>query len=416
MTAPDAVCWVHAEGDDDPAHRLRVYADPEGVARFHVRPEHASNELARLVIDAHAGGRVTRQPLHLRADHLPTAEMPAPPVDLPKAPAGSTTRPALSREQAAALSHKDMLDGGYPMAPDPDHAPAAYEHWLQLVAVPMTIVEAKSVISPDISHGRAERTSNPTAGNATSANWCGYELLRSLRFIRGPLGFIEFALTDPYDWITGTWRVPAVSGESFKQTNSSFWVGLDGDGTTDLVQAGTESDNLTLPFPFFGPLSLSTFYAWTEFLPQQPTEQTITNFPVRAGDEIMTEVWMGDAAGDPSLSGYFGRFLIMNLTTGLVTQVYTPRGTTTVGGTEAVWIMERPTFPFGLPDLADFRSATMYDVLARRINSARQQGYVSYLTGATKVNTMTNLAGTDTLCTVNAIDSASMRFDWQAFN
>ena len=30
-TAPDAVCWVHPDGDDDPAHRLRVYADSVGA-------------------------------------------------------------------------------------------------------------------------------------------------------------------------------------------------------------------------------------------------------------------------------------------------------------------------------------------------------------------------------------------------
>ena len=61
--------------------------------------------------------------------------------------------------------------------------------------------------------------------------------------------------------------------------------------------------------------------AWSTFLPQQPTEQVITNFPVRVGDEIYTEVSMGDAAGDLSLSGIFGRFLIMNLTTGQVSQL-----------------------------------------------------------------------------------------------
>jgi hypothetical protein len=39
---------------------------------------------------------------------------------------------------------------------------------------------------------------------------------------------------------------------------------------------------------------------------------------------------------------------------------------------------------------------------------------VSYLSGNNKQVTMVN--GADTLSTVTAIDSSSMRFDWKAFN
>ena len=248
---------------------------------------------------------------------------------------------------------------------------------------------------------------------ATSFNWSGYELLRSPLAVSGPQGPIRFGLTDPYDWVKGTWRVPAVTGETGKTTWSALWVGLDGDGTTDLVQAGTEQNNITLTLLFAG-VSLSSYYAWTEFLPQQLTEHVITNFPVRAGDEIYTEVWMGDAAGDLSLSGVFGRFLIMNLTTGHVAQISTPRGSTVVSGREAVWIMERPTVNNSLPDLADYGSATVYYAEARRINSGRHQGYVNYLTGSTQADTMTDSAG-KILSTVTAVDSQSMRFDWKAF-
>ena len=66
-------------------------------------------------------------------------------------------------------------------------------------------------------------------------------------------------------------------------------------------------------------------------------------------------------------------------------------------------------------DLANYGSTTMYNVVARRINSARHQGYIGFQTGATQNDTMVNLAGTEVLSTVTPIDSASMRFDWQAF-
>ena len=64
-----------------------------------------------------------------------------------------------------------------------------------------------------------------------------------------------------------------------------MWVGLDGDGTTDLVQAGTETDTVNY-FNGFVSVTFLSFYAWTEFLPQQSTAVEITNFPVSAGDQM----------------------------------------------------------------------------------------------------------------------------------
>jgi hypothetical protein len=56
----------------------------------------------------------------------------------------------------------------------------------------------------------------------------------------------------------------------------------------------------------------------------------------------------------------------------------------------------------------------MYNASARKMNSPRYQGFVPYLGARNKTNTMVN--GADTLSTVTAIDSNSMRFDWKAFN
>jgi hypothetical protein len=412
---PDAVCWVHPDGDDDPAHRLRVYADPVGVARFGVQADRGTDEPVGLVVDALAEGRVTRHPVRLRFSHDVDQSMPPPPaVDVPRAGRGARQRPGLSLEQARALTPQRALDEGYPLPPDADAAPAAYERWLRLVGAPSVLIEPRVVASPDVSAGKAVR---PEAGPSLQSfnNWSGYELLRTLFLVWGSRGPVGFTIGDPYDWVTGTWRVPAVTGGLGPTTKSALWVGLDGDGVPDLVQAGTEQDTATLTLQFNVPLHLSSYYAWTEFLPQQGTEQVITSLAVRPGDEVFTEVWMGSAGGDLSLSGSFGRFVIMNLTTGHGVGVSTPRGSTIVPGREAVWIMERPTVGGVLPSLANYGSATMYYVSARRINSAGQQGYADYLTGSTQVDTMTDLTGTRILSTVTAIDSQSMRFDWKAF-
>jgi hypothetical protein len=209
------------------------------------------------------------------------------------------------------------------------------------------------------------------------------------------------------------WNVPSVSGEANTHTYSTMWIGLDGDGTSDLVQTGTEQENIEIDF-WFVRITFSTYYPWTEFLPQQPTEQQLTNFPVNPGDEIFAEVWIGNAGSGPTLSGVFGVLAFENLTTSESTWVYTPVGTTVVGGSEAEWIMERPTVGGSLPDLADYGSTRIFNAWARRANSPRHRGYVPYSDSHNVQITMIN--GADTLSTVTAIDTTSMRFDWRAFH
>jgi hypothetical protein len=406
-TLPHAVCCVHAEADSEPKHSLKVYADGEGVVRFHIQPSSATHDIARLEVDCAASGRVVRYPLHLRVSLEPTAEMPSPPVEKPLARRhDGLVRPALSLDEAMRLVDEEALARGYPLCPNPDEVPKAFNAWLRCVSMPGYWIEPHLVSNPDVTHGKAKQHSN-----ANFTNWSGFERLRSLKL--SPIISGGVTLTEPYDWVTGTWHVPFVTGEPGTKTYSALWVGLDGDGTTDLVQAGTEQDATNINLGFLQ-LTLTNYYAWTEFLPQQPTEQVISNFTINPGDEIFTEVSVGGADGSLSLTGPFGRFLIMNLTTGGYTFVNTPRAPTTVSGREAVWIMERPTVGGSLPDLANYGSAVMYNASARRVNSARHQGYVPYLGGNNKQDTMVN--GADTLSTVTAIDSSSMRFDWKAFN
>src|ERR1700738_4835174 len=59
-TLPHAVCSVHAEGNADSKHSLKVYADGEGVVRFHVQPSSATHDIARLEVDCAANGRGVR--------------------------------------------------------------------------------------------------------------------------------------------------------------------------------------------------------------------------------------------------------------------------------------------------------------------------------------------------------------------
>jgi hypothetical protein len=394
QTLPKAVCTVRRGGDPDGAEGLRVLADDEGVVRLHMRPSNEHSEIAELRIDAEAGGRKVRVPLHIRASGRGSRDMPRPPAR-PRKPLreGATVRPALGEREMLRMNDEALREAGYPVRPHPAEAAGAFNAWRRAVSTPTTIVEPRLVAHPELHHGAII-----TAGPATSGNWSGFEL-------RGPTG--------TYDWVTGLWNVPSVTGESNSHTYSAFWIGLDGDGVSDLVQAGTEQENYNFNFWFFT-ISISVYYAWTEFLPQQATEQQISNFPINPGDEIFCEVWMGNAGSAPTLSGAFGVLLVENLTTSESTTVYTPVGTTVVGGSEAVWIMERPSLGTALTDLADYASARMFNAYARKAGSGRGRGYVPYQ-GANNLQ-ITMINGATTLSTVTPIDTYSMRFDWQHFH
>jgi hypothetical protein len=235
-------------------------------------------------------------------------------------------------------------------------------------------------------------TASSSKAPKNSGNWSGFEL----RSTPGSFG-----------WVSAQWTVPSVTAEAglVTTTYSSTWVGLDGDATTDLVQAGSEQD--VMRFLWF---TFSVFRAWTEFLPQQPTESVISNFNLSPGDRMFVEVYVGNAGGMPNHQGFFGQFVVINLTTGVGGWNYTPRGTTVVGGSEAEWIMERPTVNGSLADLANYGAASTDFGWARKPNA----GFTTCC-GSTSINiTMTN--GGTTLSTASAPNDQTSNSTWKAFH
>ena len=79
---------------------------------------------------------------------------------------------------------------------------------------------------------------------------------------------------DRFSWISGSWTVPhTYPTPGFAGTEySSAWLGIDGDGSPDVMQAGTETD------------SDGSCYAWFEWFPNFSIG--INNFPVTPGDVI----------------------------------------------------------------------------------------------------------------------------------
>jgi len=389
-TLPNALCVLQAgENSDGP----RLATDAAGHGRFFITPQQGAT--GTIVMRCEAGGRTDTQRFVLGAGVPGTAPPPPPP------PVVRATRPALSTVEAQEISDEELLRRGYPFRPDERISPEAYAAWLRAVTRPAQLVEPSQVTNPALRHDVAKI---PICCGKTLLNWSGVE-------VSGPAG--------PFAYVRGTWKVPGVTGEPNGTDYSSTWVGIDGDGVNDLVQAGTEQDVTTITFPL--ELQLATYRAWSQFLPQQPTEQIISGVPLNPGDEVFAEVFVANAGGSPDLKGAFGVFWLE--TPSGVSQIYTPVGGTVVGGGTAEWVVERTTLcgdaactpsKSSLGNLANYTSASMINGMARKSRAPRRGGYTNCCDlGSTRIS-MVNNSGT-TLSTPSTPDGTTAAFTWNGF-
>ena len=160
-------------------------------------------------------------------------------------------------------SQQELERHGFPRRPDVVEMPHAAGKWVRA----FRRYPKFEHITPEFKalehrHAPNRRTERGTEGNvnATSYNWSG-----SVLFIGGG---------DQFSWISGSWTVPhAYSTPGFAGTEySSAWLGIDGDGSADVMQAGTETD------------SDGTCYAWFEWFPNFSIG--IGNFTINPGDVV----------------------------------------------------------------------------------------------------------------------------------
>lgn len=348
-TMANAECALHPEDANDGGQSMKLFGDDDGVVRFQVRPASASDQTARFVVECEADGKVMAHPIELRAASEPSPAFPAPAAWQPN-PVRQTgvLRPALEGDPML-LSDSELRQRGYPYRPDPQKAPGAYAGWLAAVSRPSVRITPRLVARPDRFHGPARII--------PQNNWCGFALAGG---------------ASPFNWVMGEWTVPAVVPEPAQfafgstATHSSLWIGLDGDGSSDVVQDGTEQ---AASLYFGGLWTVQSYYAWYEWYPV--AEQAIANFPINPNDNIFSEVAVIGADGLRDANGNTGWFYLENLSTNPVQVVTfeTPMpGNTAFFGSSADWIMERPTVNGALADLSNFGWASMWSAAATRQN------------------------------------------------
>ena len=175
-------------------------------------------------------------------------------------------------------------------------------------------------------HGPNKRKNAATKGlvHDSSFNWSGTVL------------FTDPAV-DPFVWMFGQWTVPNAYSPNPADGNtyySSAWLGIDGDGSNDVLQAGTETD-----VTGNGPASS---YAWMEWFPAYSVG--ISNFPFAPGDSATLLIC---STGPTSAWFSFGNMTSMQYTSFTLTA---PAGTTLIGNC-AEAIVERPGVNGALAEL-----------------------------------------------------------------
>ncbi len=360
-TLANAACEL-----SDPAHpgsTLRVFSDDRGVARVQLDHLDTSVRHGELQLDCRDdGGATDSTTLEVVIDD---AAAPSPPLPF-------------DRSGLPALSH----DRHYP--PQPATTAPCFAAWQQLVAADPDVI-APHAIADDVRH----------SVSSTSNNWSGYVL-------RSP------ATAPIYAWIYGEWNVPRVYAESgfYSSDHSSMWVGIDGYGSNDVVQDGTDQDTFTMFW-----VQTSSYDAWVEWYPL--SAQVVSNFPVNPGDRIHSWTWVTDANGNYSAQPTKGWFYMWNQTQNVYvyTSINLPSGVT-FNGHSAEWVLERPTVGGTISSLANYSwaqltNASVYDLWGAQHLYAGDQSDTSL--NVTMMNNSTVLS------TVAPVSSSTMQFTWHAW-
>jgi hypothetical protein len=230
---------------------------------------------------------------------------------------------------------------GLPPRPDPSKA-VPYAAWLHLVTAPQTRIENPTVEITNIVNGPARdlKVQGKIKGNVsgTSSNWSGVAITNPSN-----------AFTANNSAVYSEFVMPkmGVDNCTYGKYYFSWWVGFDGDGSGDVLQAGAASTACTPSYVLW--------YEWfesgcTSSSATHPCNQTnFKGIPVTAGDWVGVEVWYTTASPQ-------GHAYVLNYTTqkSVTIGFSQPSGTATYDGNSVEWIAERPTVGGSLADLADY--------------------------------------------------------------
>lgn len=212
-----------------------------------------------------------------------------------------------------------------PAMPDPVHQPTLYEHWREMLSLPLTYVVPKSTAAP-AGMNPALVAGQVAAGNLQSSfNWSGT--------------FLEANGDRSFARVTGAWTVPTIGNGTRAPGDPqdlpfrcSVWIGIDGKKlfTKSMPQVGSVQW-LTAK----GTQEQGLWWQWWRrgYSAQDGLPYDMTGVPVSPGDRVLcnitavapNRVWVN----------------VANRTTNTFATVQITGGEPVVGDT-VEWIVERP--------------------------------------------------------------------------
>jgi len=264
---------------------------------------------------------------------------------------------------------EELAAYGFPPRPDAESTPEAYASWARAMAASKERVLPR-LRATNIFHGpnRRQLARPVDEGTGTSSNWSGPVVFSGATSYNNTTSF----------WEISTEYVVPVAEQAFGVCNKAWdygsaWVGIDGDGSNDVLQAGVEFDASC------SPPTAPSYSAWYEWFPYSETQ--VTNLPVSAGDDMLVIVWATSATS--------GHAYIVNYNTKkLVTLNFTaPPGTSLVGNC-AEWIVERPGVNGALATLTNYIAT--YFSAGYAYNNVPGNQYVPGSPGATLYTMLDN--------------------------
>jgi hypothetical protein len=214
-----------------------------------------------------------------------------------------------------------------------------YARWKTLVTatrVPPRLEFTKS------HHGPVQGL-NQTSGGATSENWSGYVVD----------GSANPPFTGSNSQVYAQWVIPTVTQGICSGTFSWVvqWVGLDGFGQSDVLQAGSQEIVQNCK-----PNELD-YATWYEWYPAGSTNIFIGGDRVNPSDYLEITVWY-------TTTSPHGHAYLLDGTTGKASSVGFNGGAADYKGATAEWIVERPEDDGNLTNLADYGTQAFFDAQA----------------------------------------------------
>lgn len=249
-------------------------------------------------------------------------------------PGITIVRPPPAAFDAVHASAAARAQYAVPPAPDPVMTPKAYQQWRAAVSAPQ-LRETPALEQTDIFNGPnrrlgAKANASNSSINTTSSNWSGTSVLNgTFSTVEAIIGeFVVPTAHQAFGACTGGWDY------------SSQWPGIDGNGSSDVLQAGTEVDAYCS-----GGTTSSYYSAWIEWYPHSETR--VSSPTIHPGDLLFVEVW----STSPTVGyAYFYNYsTLQSAEYGLTA----PSGTT-LKGNSIEWIVERPGISGGLATLTNY--------------------------------------------------------------